>query len=193
MNADDQRLHIFFVRHRAPWWRPDTMLIHLLMGVPNHVNTGVCGRVYVVQPGKGTCIDMPLAAYAAMDHPMVVPIAHLSAEVMDPVRAYTAAENFAVGPMTRRRSVIRAFLGRADPLDVDCVSAAVIVTNAAGHWCPCPRTPKGLLSWLSSHPAFSRSLNSPASSLCRERPRKRPSLWHSVTLMLRLSRPSTTR
>ena len=173
MYAADQRLHLFFVRHRAPWWRPDAALVHLLVGCPNHVNTAIGSTVYIVQPGRGNCLQLPLDAYLANVH---IGVAHLSAEVMDPARAITAAELFAVGPMTRRRSVLRGIFGFASIHDIDCVSAAVLVTNAAGHWCPCPRTPKGLLAWLSSHPQFTSRLQpSPPSSLWARLKRTRPS------------------
>ena len=146
MHAADQ-LRLFFVAISYPWWRLDGWASRWYAGVPNHVDIAVGGRAYIVDPVR--CLQAPLRHYLDAQMPARYRrVATVTPPIHDPHRAHAAAETYAVGPMTRRGTLRRVFMGRHDMMDVDCVTAAVVVLNAAGYAAPPTKTPRELLQWL---------------------------------------------
>lgn len=125
------------------------------IGSPKHVDIVVGCVVYVVGPGRYGCATMPADAYLTCLRIRSELVGFVTVPINDIETVRVAADIYCVGPMTVRRTIIRALTGRGDPLDLDCVQSAIAVLKQAGLNPPNIRTPKGLFRWISTHPLAS--------------------------------------
>lgn len=156
MNQNEGKMNagvLSLVFCKAPFTRPDIWALSRVVGNPIHVDIGVGGMAFAVSPKL--CIQADLAEWIEGRRRTRTLCAVVEVPIERADLAWSAAMNFAVGPMTYA-GVVRRIIGRADPLDVDCVAAAMLVLAAGGVRVPRPfKTARSLYQWIAS-----RSTNS---------------------------------
>jgi hypothetical protein len=133
--------------------RISLLIASIALGFPTHVTPVVDNTAFGVAPGKG-CYQVNAGVYELIVRGYGGLFDTVDVDVPNVKAAADAAWTYAVGPMTTWQAFKRWVTGIEDPMDIDCVLAAVKVLNAGGVDVPKFRTPKGLYLWLKAKNAY---------------------------------------